>query len=204
MLCQVPFTILENIALELALVDERGPPTHLISLLCTCTHIHASLSFATNKYLYARIFRARFDTAAVRRRHGLAYCRTRNLAEQLKVYCNALRRIRGGDITADTVLADMWAAFFMVVENDGLNEQQLEWAGLKDFVDRFVRTRLHEGKEIVHNWPHEITINSLALWLMWFTTDEGEWQAVTYPLASIHRLPWQTPSRKRPPTPVDN
>lgn len=68
----------------------------------------------------------------------------------------------------------LWAAFLMMVESDGKNEAQLlEWAGLKTFADRFVRERLWEGRDNYNGWPAESVTNSLALWLMWLTTDEG-------------------------------
>lgn len=176
MLCQLPFTILENIGLEVAVLDPLGPPSDLVPLLCTCKHIYSWLSFDDDRYLYARIFRAMFDTRAVVRRFGERCSRLSNVAQQLKVYCATLRRIRSGDITADpeTVKADMWTALLMMLENDGKNEAQLEWAGLKDFMDRFVRTKLLDNCEQTHGWPPESETNALALWLMWFTTDEGE------------------------------
>ncbi len=59
-----------------------------------------------------------------------------------------------------------------MMENDGRNAAQLmEWAGLKLFVDRFVRTRLLDGA--TNGWPRENIINSLAVWLLYATTDEG-------------------------------
>lgn len=62
-------------------------------------------------------------------------------------------------------------AFIMMTENDGRNERQLAAAGLADYVERFVLERLWEGKDSTNQWPAESTINALALWLMWFTTD---------------------------------
>lgn len=64
-------------------------------------------------------------------------------------------------------------AFIMMTENDGRNECQLAAAGLADYVEHFVLERLWEGRESINQWPAESTINALALWLMWFTTDFG-------------------------------
>lgn len=174
MLCHLPFTILEHIGLEVAVLDPLGPPTDLVALLCTCRHIYAWLSYDNNRYLYARIFRSMFDSRAVVRRFGSRCARVDIVAHQLKVYCSMLRRIRGGDTAADSevIKADFWTALLMLLENDGKNEAQLERADLKAFVDRFVRTRLYEGCNETAGWPPESELNALALWLMWFTTDE--------------------------------
>ncbi|GJE89645.1 hypothetical protein PsYK624_057490 [Phanerochaete sordida] len=174
MLPKLPFTILEHIGLEVAVVDPLGPPSDLISLLCTCRHIHSCLSFDNNRHLYARIFRQKFDTRAVVRRFGDRCTRLNTTAAQLKVYCELLKRIRRGDTAADpeTIKVDFRMALFMFLENDGRNEAQLQWAGLGAFVDRFVRTRLREGCDQTAGWPPESEMNALALWLLWFTTDE--------------------------------
>ena len=177
MLCRLPFTLLENVGLELAVLDPLGPPSDLIPLLCTCKHIYDWLSFDNNKALYARIFRCIFDGRAAVRRFGERCGRPSNVAQQLKVYCNTIRRIRGGDIAADpeTVKEDMWTALMMMVDNDAKNAEQLKWARLGDFVDHFVRTKLREHCDQTFGWPPESEINALALWLLWFTTEQGEY-----------------------------
>jgi hypothetical protein len=175
MLTELPFAVLENITVELALAEPLGPPKHLVALLGTCRAIYDSLAFHVNPHLYARIFRCKFDTRAAVRRLGERCARVQNLADQLKVYCVALRRIRGGDIAAESVEDDMWSALFMLLENDGKNEEQLEWAGLRGFIDRYVRNLLFVRSEETSGWPAESRANALALWLMWFTTDEGEY-----------------------------
>ena len=186
MLARVPLPILENIAVELALVEPHGPPNHLIALLCTCRAIYDSLSFDVNHHLYARIFRAKFDSRAAVRRFGMQCLLVHNLADQLRVNLTALKRIRGGDIAAETVESDMWVALIMMLENDGKNEEQLEWAGLAKFIDRYVRTLLFARSEETHGYPAESMVNALALWLMWFTTDEGQFSFAS--MCDVHVL----------------
>jgi len=74
----------------------------------------------------------------------------------------------------------------MMTENDGRNERQLAAAGLADYVEHFVLERLWEAKESTNQWPAETTINALALWLMWFTTDFGTFHSpLTNPLPAL-------------------
>ncbi|KAH8094756.1 hypothetical protein BXZ70DRAFT_947440 [Cristinia sonorae] len=171
-LCSIPTTILELIALETALLDPLGPPADLIPLLQTCQYINHVLSFKRSRHLYALIFRNMFDYRAANRRFGPRACYSSNLAVQLKTYCRTLKHIRRADMDAESLDLDLWNAFFMMSENDGRNAIQLQWAGLKDFVDRLVRERLWHDRATSHNWPQESTKNALALWLMWFTTDQ--------------------------------
>ncbi|EGO31272.1 hypothetical protein SERLADRAFT_353830 [Serpula lacrymans var. lacrymans S7.9] len=92
------------------------------------------------------------------------------LANQLRVYSLALNTIRRADIRHPEILPTFWTCLFMLLENDGKNRYQLGWAGLDNFVDEFVRTRLYEGSTQLNGWPSDNTLNSLALWLMWMTT----------------------------------
>ena len=172
--CRLPSTVLENIALETCVVEPLGPPSDLVPLLLTCKHIYVQLAFLYNRHFYARIFRAKFDTRAALRRLGSRASYTANLANQLRIWCQCLTHIKRGDIMSSQTPKFLWAAFFMMVESDGKNEAQLlEWADLKTFVDRFVRERLWESRDDYHGWPAESSVNALALWLMWLTTDEG-------------------------------
>lgn len=173
LLCALPSILLERIALETALLDPTAPPADLIPLLQSCRHIYNTLSLTHCKDLYARIFRAKFDIGAPLRRFGPAAIYSQNLAEQLTRYCLALKHIRTGDIFSPSILVDFWTAFIMMSENDGKNEHQLESAGLADYVERFTIERLWEDRSRYNQWPAETTINALALWLMWFTTNHG-------------------------------
>ena len=173
MLCLLPHDILLRIALELALTDPTSNPKHLISLLQTCRYVHRALSKSSNHDLYANIFKEKFDTSAPLRRFGAPALYSSNLTDQLVRYCRVLKHIRRADIYSPTILEDFWMAFIMMTENDGRNERQLAAAGLADYVEHFVLERLWERREFTNQWPAESTINALALWLMWFTTDLG-------------------------------
>jgi len=179
MLCLLPHDILLRIAFELALADQTSNPLHLIPLLQTCRYVHHTLSMSSNHDLYADIFKAKFDTSAPLRRFGAPALYSSNLTHQLARYCRVLKHIRRADIYSSTILEDFWMAFIMMTENDGRNERQLAAAGLADYVEQFVLERLWEGRESTNQWPAESTINALALWLVWFTTDFGTFHSFT-------------------------
>jgi hypothetical protein len=176
-LFRLPAELLELLALEVALLELLGPPKDLIALLCTCRRVHDFLAFDQCYNLFARIFKAKFDISAVRRRFGPKSVRSSSLALQLKKYCTTLQDIRGGNIYSSNIHDILRTAFFMAMENDGKNSFQLAWAGLDRFVDRFVRTRLCEDAEMNNGWPADNSVNALALWLMWFTTTRGKFAA---------------------------
>ena len=171
----LPYEVTVRIALETACIDVIGPPTHLLSLLLTCKAVYAALTRPPD--LYGRIFKAKFDTTAARRRFGPIALVSKNLSAQLKSYCLTLQRIRHGDIYAPTLEEDLWNAFFMMMENDGKNAVQLkEYANLPHFVDRLVRQRLHEQRT-PEGWPVEDNVKSLSVWLLWMVTDGGKLQS---------------------------
>ena len=167
-LLAIPVELLERIALELALSNSRGPPVHLIALLCTCKYVHRTLS---SNDLHAKIFRAMFDVDAPRRRLGPRALHSRFLASQLRIYCHALRRIHHGDIFAPDVEDVLRTAFILLTENDGKNRAQLEWANTYAFVNSFVRRRLWH--DTVNGWPRDSPLHALVLWVMWCMTDQG-------------------------------
>lgn len=175
MLCSAPQDILTAIALELVELDPLGPPFQLLPFLLTCRSIYQNLCFDNARHLYANVFRFKFDHRAPLRRFGPRAIQSSNVAQQLKQYCYALQVIRRGDIHVEGIVHVFWQAFFMMSENDGRNACQLKWAGLSNFVYRFVRERLWEDRHLTNGWPGETTVNALALWLMWFVFNEGEY-----------------------------
>jgi hypothetical protein len=172
-LCAIPAEILENIVLEAVLATPLGPPSVLIPILCTCKRIYNKLRFENNRSLYARIFNCKFDVGAARRRFGPHTLPSSSLADQLQSNIMALQDIRQGDIYSSHVNSTLWTAFFLMLENDGKNREQLDWAGLDSFIDRYIRNRLSEGRDQHKGWPVENEGNSLALWLMVMTLTEG-------------------------------
>ncbi|PCH34350.1 hypothetical protein WOLCODRAFT_62488 [Wolfiporia cocos MD-104 SS10] len=163
----LPYDVLAHVATELALLQPLGPPAALVPLLLTCRHVHDALCVRHAPDMWARVFRAKFDTRAPLRRLGARTARSSHQVAQLKKLSRALTRIRRGDIYDPGLEADLWTAFVMYMENDGRNEAHLEWANVHGLVDSYIRTRLWENR---HNgWPAETATNSLAIWVMWCT-----------------------------------
>ncbi|OCH92980.1 hypothetical protein OBBRIDRAFT_725705, partial [Obba rivulosa] len=179
-LCAVPDSVLEHIALEVAVAEPLGPPAGLVPLLRTCRRIHTVLDIDTNHNLYAKIFTLKFDKRAANRRIGEHAVYSSNLAFQLRKYCLTLQRICTGDVYSELIEDDLWTAYLMLLENDGKNaEQLLEYAKLDAFVDRFMCTRLWENRLQYGGWPAESTANSLAVWLYFMTLDQARLSAMT-------------------------
>ncbi|KAF8837626.1 hypothetical protein BDN67DRAFT_1013741 [Paxillus ammoniavirescens] len=176
-ICRLPLEILEKVAIELDDDPASSLSSTTLPLLLTCKRFYELLGFKTNNHLYAQFFRARFDGSAAVRRLGELASHDPGRSFQLRSYCNALRRVRTGDIHATDIVRTFWTCFSMMMEDDGKNRCQLEWAGLPDFVDKFVRERLHENSE--NGWPAESEVNSLAMWLLWFTSTEERLRAET-------------------------
>ncbi|KAF8215228.1 hypothetical protein K438DRAFT_1800921 [Mycena galopus ATCC 62051] len=168
-LVSIPAEVLEHIAYQVTCLHPLGPPAGLVPLLLACKTVHNRLS--SNTALYARIFRFKFDSGAVRRR---AFKPTpAQYHDQLVLYCTQLQRLRGPVwCDCDEVL---FCAYLMMLENDGRNAAQLAHAGLDSYLDIFVRTRLWDDRS--HGWPSDNTENACALWLVWMTTTEEKLKA---------------------------
>lgn len=171
---RLPHDVILAIAFELATIDPLGPPRHLPSLLLTCKLIARILS-VNRKALYARIFRAKFDTRAALRRFGPARLTNSALAFQLVKQTLALKRLRHGTLDSENLLSDLWTAYLMFIENDGRNYRHLvHYAHIHSLVDHYMDSRLwahrnHSGT----GWPLDITPNALIVWLLWFTMTPG-------------------------------
>lgn len=171
---RLPPDVILNISFELASSDPVGPPRHLPPLLRVCSYITDILS-AHRKELFARIFRAKFDTRAASRRLGSNSLTNSALAFQLKKQTLALKRLKQGDLDSENLLSDLWTAYLMFLENDGRNYLHLmEYARLDRLVDSYMDTRLwahrmHSGT----GWPLDITPHALVIWLLWFTMTPG-------------------------------
>jgi hypothetical protein len=65
---------------------------------------------------------------------------------------------------------DLFTAYMMILESDGLNEMQLAAVGFCEYATTIVRTRLSRGtaEDLLGNG-----IDSLAAWAMWLTLSEG-------------------------------
>ncbi|RPD55503.1 hypothetical protein L226DRAFT_574533 [Lentinus tigrinus ALCF2SS1-7] len=165
MLTSLPPDVLDHVAFHLATAHNLGPPAALVPLLSAHSHLYSLLSITRNAHLYARIFRAKFDYHAAQRRFSQHASYSLALARQLVRNCQSLQRIRRGHLCVD----DLYRAFALCLENDGMNAAQLAWAGLPDLIERYVLNRLWHGRDRSHNWPPESRENAFALWLYWYS-----------------------------------
>lgn len=106
-----------------------GPPSNLVSLLLTCRKFNDSLNQVANPRLYARLFRAKFDTEAIARRFGRAALASRNLADELVRRFVLLGRMRlavrqgrltmseSGSRAQEEITENLWLAYMMLMEN---------------------------------------------------------------------------------------
>lgn len=166
-LLSLPDELIHNLSFHLIAHTPLGPPQALLTLALTSRPFHLVVTSSTFK---AKICRFMFDTGAITRR--LFIPKDTDLADELHRCCNVLKEIRRADITesGDSVVDDtLVAAYILMLNNDGKNYAQLEHAGLDDYVDKFIRTRLWEGRETNQGWPLDNFNNSSALWLMWMT-----------------------------------
>jgi len=165
-LARFPNEVLHNIAY--ALVEPLGPSQELVPLMLVSKALKTILSANSLK---ARIFRLKFDERAVNRRSLRPYdC---DLADQLDHVCAMLRAIKSGNVRSEEAGTHLFTAYILMLDNDGKNYAQLEWAGIDTFVNAFVRLRLWEGRGLNEGWPLDSPENACALWLMWMTISRG-------------------------------
>ena len=114
LLASLPPEILSHIAFHLCLPD-LAPP---VPLLQTCRTIYNAIAPENDSRLYARIFRAAFDTAAPERRIG--QLNAAHMCAELKLRSRSLRKIHRL-IQAQNVsslgLQDLWVLYLLLIEN---------------------------------------------------------------------------------------
>lgn len=160
------------------------PPTELHALQLVCKHLHSLLNIAANPRLYARVFRSKFDTAAIGRRFGKSALSSLSLANELRRRCVLLKRMRAC-VTSSALRSDdapgldeseqsldemLWLAYLMMLENDGLNYEQLCWAQLHSFLALHHASEMLDGA-IQPGYPSEAVHKALALHLVYLLTD---------------------------------
>jgi hypothetical protein len=160
----IPCDILQYIAL-LTTIDPYPPsatPRNILALLLTSSTLYHSLCLQNCPHLYADIFRSVFDVRATLRRFKFRITDSA-LAGELVLRCRMLRRVRGKNISHSELHQDLWTAFLMIQESDGVNELHLRSAGLAELL-----------LDIVKSWekasvssPHPI--QALVIWLLHFT-----------------------------------
>jgi hypothetical protein len=125
----LPPEVIELIGFELACLTPFDAPRDLVSLCLVSKRFQQILSLRSNSRLYARLFKARFDVAALRRRLGLL--RGKVLAEEFvgrMVFMSRLKRsvarkrlFEGDEQEGQAqLLGDFWMAFMMMLEHGEL------------------------------------------------------------------------------------
>lgn len=156
-----------NIAFFVVATSPLGPPP-LRSLLLINKRISAVLN---TDALKARIFRLSWDSGAVLRRSFQPH--NRELAEQLVLCCTLLKAIKERDLTSVEVQTHLFTAYILMLDNDGKNYAQLEWAGIDAYVDGYIRQSLFSDRDTNMGWPIDSSENACALWLAWMTIKRG-------------------------------
>jgi len=166
----LPVEIISQFSFHLLADAPLGPPHALIPIALTCRFWK---DIVTSKPFLAKLCRFKFDVGPINRRSF--HPRDRDLADELIRCCRLIQEIRRADVAETESVVDdtLCAAYILMLNNDGKNYAQLEHAGLDAYVDKFVRTRLWEGREDNQGWPLDNMNNSLALWLMWMTLTKG-------------------------------
>ena len=125
----LPPELLEQIAFSLVQESPYAAPSDLVlSMLLLNKRFHSLLAPEYNQRLYARLFKAKFDTQAIGRRFGTDSLRAWVLAEEYKKRIVTLTRLRNlghqgllylvGDAGGvQQMTKDLWTAYLMVLEN---------------------------------------------------------------------------------------
>lgn len=160
------------------------PPIDLHALQLVCRRLYSLLSLESNPRLYARAFHSKFDTAAIGRRFGKTALTAHNLANELRRRCTLLKRMRRCVANAEkhsndgvalfeddgSITEMLWLAYLMMLENDGLNYEQLCWAQLHSFLALHHSSEMLEGA-VQAGYPSDATHKALALHLIYLLTD---------------------------------
>lgn len=161
-----------RIALSALLTEDGaspGPPSTILPLSRTCRSLNRSLALNQNWALLADIFCLKFDTLAASRRFPHSYLSVTHYALELKRRFNALKRIKAGVMDEATLLDDLWVAYLLMLENDGLNAEQLNWADLTTYLYDLLGTYTSSTSLL-----KDPKIMSLVVWLIWLTSTYGE------------------------------
>ena len=176
MLERLPGHILEDITLDADLSFLAGPPTTLCSMLRVSRTLYETLARKYNPVLYAHIFRGKFDIESPLRRLGRRVLDASALADEVIRRFSCLQRVKRNvysqDQTTDaTLTTDLWIIYLMFLENDEKNIHQLiDYGQVHLFAQNFVRLggRMHNHSD-ESVWTVDSEVNSLALWIFWFT-----------------------------------
>lgn len=158
----IPHDILQHIAFLLAISSIDEGPRQLLHLLLISSGIYRSLSVHNHPHLYANIFRSTFDVDD--RLHPRLTDST--LAMELLQRYRILYRSRRQDRSAP-MPGELWAAFHMVLEDEGRNGRHLAAAGFPKFVLSLV-----DGLQLGE--PDDNQVDALSIWLLCLTLTHGK------------------------------
>ncbi|KAK0457120.1 uncharacterized protein EV420DRAFT_540637 [Desarmillaria tabescens] len=157
----LPRDVLEHVALLTTSSLSLSSLSNILYLLLTSRAIHHQLCIRCNPHLYARIFRAIFDVPF----HRSCIPPDSAVAAELSQRFRLIRRIQRSDYSTKALRQDLWTAYGMVLENEGLNVSHLRGVGFLGFLDGLVRKSITEGT--ANN--DAIECMGLAIWLLALT-----------------------------------
>lgn len=160
-LVTLPRDVLEHIARLTTSSSCLSSLSNILHLLLSSRTIYHQLCMHCNPHLYAQVFRIIFDVPF----HRLRIPPDSALAAELSQRFRLIRRIQRCDYSNDVLRQDLWTAYGMVLENEGLNVAHLKSVGLSGFLDGLVRKSITEG---VAN-DDAIECMGLAIWLLALT-----------------------------------
>ncbi|KAL0945455.1 hypothetical protein HGRIS_000945 [Hohenbuehelia grisea] len=165
--------LVDSIAYFAVTLDLKGPPTIVLNLCLTSKKLNAILNFKNNTYLYARIFRIKFDISAPTRRLSNRWATSTCHAVELTKRFSVLKRIRS---RASYSIEDLWTVYLMLLEGDGRNEIQLfDWAGFSLFLSSVIIKRMiPTSRGGSPSWFSDIHGTSLIVWLLWMSACRGQ------------------------------
>lgn len=144
----------------------------MFQLLSTSRAIYDTLKIEACPELYAQVYLFKFDLGSPQRLRS-SWLNDECLAAELVRRFKVLRRFSLRQLSDEFIRSDLWTAYMMVLESDGLNEKQLARAEVGPCLFEFICCRLrNEFHE--HRRPLASEINSLALWVLYLTSSARE------------------------------
>jgi hypothetical protein len=159
----LPRDILQLIAFLSTSSSVFDPPIEIQRLLLTSSYIYQSLHLHAAPHVFAQIFHTKFDTAALFRRYSNSSLTQSLLAEELSNRCRLLRRARLMDFSPNHLTQDLWAALWLIVESDGLNERQLSNSNFPAFILRLAYNKLQDSQTADRRPDQHIIILLMSL-----------------------------------------
>ncbi|KAA1474135.1 hypothetical protein DENSPDRAFT_840687 [Dentipellis sp. KUC8613] len=128
--------------------DPSRPPEATRNLRLTCRMLNSILKPENNRCRHVRLFKLKFDFAALHRRLATDMLQPAHYCAELLRRERALHSIRSSRLCeGDTLLV----AYTMLLEDEGKNLAQLTAAGLPSLVRRYLCKQRYHG--IARGWP---------------------------------------------------